>query len=189
MDVWRRRPDAQQLGKVWPPSQPAENFKPRACVRACCAAEEWPHKLPAQATERTVKSEKHARSHLLVSISKGTTAQVRKIRGVGGGNMRWLQFSWLLPRYPPTGPTVRCVAKETQTLETVAKTTGKIKCAKEACAWKRRNFSWSSSPFPSTLLPGECALKITWSFKWKKKRNPFAGEEFALKTDTSFSSM
>lgn len=37
------------------------------------------------------------------------------------------------------------------------------------------------------IAAGECALKITWSFKWKKKRNPLAGEEFALKTDTSFS--
>lgn len=39
------------------------------------------------------------------------------------------------------------------------------------------------------IADGECALKITWLFKWKKKRNPFAGEEFAVKTDTSFSSM
>lgn len=34
MAIWRRRPDAQQLGKLWPPSQPADNFEPPACVRA-----------------------------------------------------------------------------------------------------------------------------------------------------------
>lgn len=75
-----------------PLRQPAENFSPPcvAWVRACCAAEEWPRKLRAPAGGWTLRSAERVRPHLSVSMSKGTIAQVRKIRGwwwwwVGGG--------------------------------------------------------------------------------------------------------
>lgn len=180
MEIWRRRPDAQQLGKLWPPSQPADNFEPPACVRACVrargAAEERPHKLAAaQATERTEKSDKHVRFHPLVSISGETGARVRKGRKK---NTRWLHFSLLLPRFPPAGPTLGRAA-ETHKLYKLLHKPPQMR--------QKGGIQLVELALSLHIAAGECALKITWSFKWKKKRNPLAGEEFALKTDTSFS--
>lgn len=107
VDVWRQRPDAQQLGKVSPPSQPVDNLWP-LCASPCCAAEEWdrlsssyrargPHKLPVRASE-------HVRFHLLIihvwEKKKKTMAGVRereREKEEGGGGKKkhetvWLQF-------------------------------------------------------------------------------------------------
>lgn len=177
MEIWRRRPDAQQLGKVRPPSQPADNFKPPACVGACAAAEEPPHKLPEQATQRTEKSDRHVRSHLLVSISKETTARVGRRRRKTRAGCTFLYFSLA---FLPQDRRLAALPRDTNSRNSRNDLGGWGGWREEKNKPRRRSVRVKRGiqlvelALSLHIAAGECALKITWSFKWKKKRNPLA---------------
>lgn len=205
MDVWRLRPDAQQLGKVWPPSQPAENFKPApphppthqpttpACVGEMTAE-------TTSASDREDSKDRHTRPLSPPGIHKRTIAQVRR----GGGEKKtrvgcsFLDFSLaILPqdrrfaalpkRHKLCKLQKNCKKKKNNNNNN--KNRAKNAQKKRAPGGKKRAIQLVQLALSLHIAAGECALKITWLLKWKKKRNPFAGEEFALKADTSFSSM
>lgn len=196
MDIWRQRPDAQQLGKVSPPSQPADNLWPLCvCLRVVLLRNgtlsssnraRGPHKLPVQATERTLTNKRHVRFHLPISMCKKTMARVRK---KGGKTTKHdlaavfftshsLAFLTQNRRFA-TFPNKHKVEK---LLLNKALKEKKKKYLKEKYSVGR------GRPFPPHCCRGmrpENYLVV----QVEEKRSPFGGAEFALKTDTSFTSV
>lgn len=178
MELWRRRPDAQQLGKLWPPSQPADNFEPPACVRAFVPVVQprsdhinyQQHRRPRGQRRATNTSVFIPWYPYLGKLALGSEKGGRKTR-VG---CTFLYFSLA---FLPQDRRLAALPRHTNSRNSCR---NHLKCVKKGVQLVELALSLH-------IAAGECALKITWSFKWKKKRNPLAGEEFALKTDTSFS--
>lgn len=75
----------------------------------------------------------------------------------------FLHFS--LARFPPAEPTIRRSPEPTQSLETITERGIKRKKEKE---FKRKKIQSDVVALSLHIAAGECALKTTWSFKWKK---------------------
>lgn len=180
MELWRRRPGAQQLGKLWPPSQPADNFEPPACVRACVrargAAEERPRKTTSSTGDREDRGEPQTRPFSSPGIHIWGKWRSGRNREEGK------RASAALFSTSPSEERRLAASPRRKLWKLLVETTRKASKKK-----KPKGIQLVELALSLHVAAGECALKFTWLFKWKKKRNPLAGEEFALKTDTSFS--
>lgn len=122
-----------------------------------------PHKLAEQATQ---KSDKRVRSHLLVSISKETTARVGRRRRKTRAGCTFLYFSLA---FPPQDRRLAALPRDANSTNWRKKKTPRRRTVRV-----KRGIQLVELALSLHIAAGECALKITWSFKWKKKRNPLA---------------